>query len=64
MLQNLGFGELLLILLVALVFFGPNKLPELGKGLGTAIREFKAATREVQEQLTDAMKDKREDEGH
>ena len=35
--------HLLLILGIALIFFGPSKLPELGKGLGTSIRDFKKA---------------------
>jgi sec-independent protein translocase protein TatA len=43
---NLGFKEILLIAIVALIFFGPSKLPELGKALGLGIREFKKATRE------------------
>lgn len=40
--ETLGAPELLIILLLALLFFGANKLPEIGKGLGTAIRSFKA----------------------
>ena len=38
---GLGIPELILVLLIALVFFGPAKLPALGKGLGEAIRGFK-----------------------
>ncbi len=49
---NLGFGELILILIVALVIFGPKKLPELGKALGAGIREFKKATQDMQNSLT------------
>ncbi|GGE26592.1 hypothetical protein GCM10011571_30990 [Marinithermofilum abyssi] len=41
MIQNLGFSELLLILLVGLLLFGPKKLPELGRSLGNALRNFK-----------------------
>ncbi len=41
-----GFQELILILLVLLIFFGAKKLPELAKGLGQSIKEFKKATRE------------------
>lgn len=40
---KLGVPELLIILGIALVFFGPRKLGELGKGLGDAIRNFKGA---------------------
>lgn len=41
---GLGFQELLIILVIALVIFGGKKLPELGSGLGKAIREFKRGT--------------------
>ncbi len=39
--MNLGFGELLVILIIVLVLFGAGRLPQLGKGLGEAIRGFK-----------------------
>ncbi len=41
----MGFGELLLILVVVLLFFGAGKLPALGEGLGKAIRGFKDSVR-------------------
>lgn len=44
---NLGFPELLIIVLLVLVFFGSKKIPELAQGLGKGIREFRKATREV-----------------
>ena len=47
MFEGLSFGHLLVILVIALVIFGPAKLPELGKALGQGIREFKSATREL-----------------
>jgi TatA/E family protein of Tat protein translocase len=50
---NLGFGEMLLIGVALLIFFGPSKLPELGKALGKGIQEFKKASKE----LTDAVKE-------
>lgn len=50
---RIGSGELLLILLVALVLFGPKKIPELAKGLGKGIREFKNATKEAEKALED-----------
>lgn len=43
---GLGFQELLVVLVLALLFFGGNKLPEVGSALGKAIREFKRATSE------------------
>lgn len=42
-----------IILLIALVIFGPSKLPELGKALGKGIREFKSASKELQKSLTE-----------
>jgi sec-independent protein translocase protein TatA len=50
---NLGFTEILLIGVALLIFFGPSRLPELGKSLGKGIHEFKRATRE----LTDSVKE-------
>ncbi|MBP1628345.1 MAG: preprotein translocase subunit TatA [Holophagaceae bacterium] len=44
---NLGITEVLLIGAVLLLFFGPSKLPELGKSLGKGIQEFKKAGREM-----------------
>ena len=41
--MGLGFGEIMLILFFALLVFGPNKLPELGKAAGHTLREFKNA---------------------
>lgn len=48
---NLGLTEMLLIGILLLIFFGPQKLPELGKSLGKGIQEFKRASREI----TDAV---------
>jgi TatA/E family protein of Tat protein translocase len=44
---NLGPGELILILLLALIILGPGKLPEVGSALGRAIREFRQAASDV-----------------
>lgn len=41
MLGNIGFTEILVILVIALIFFGPKKLPEMGKAIGSAVTEFK-----------------------
>ena len=43
---GLGMPELILILIIALVIFGPSKLPEMGASVGKAIREFRSATKE------------------
>ena len=43
---GLGMPELILILAIALVIFGPSKLPEMGASVGKAIREFRSATKE------------------
>jgi sec-independent protein translocase protein TatA len=48
---NLGMPELILILVIALVVFGPAKLPEIGKAVGKSIREFKSATTDVKEEV-------------
>ena len=49
---GVGFSELLIILLVCLLLFGANRLPQIGKSLGEGIREFKKAVRETQEDST------------
>jgi sec-independent protein translocase protein TatA len=46
MLGGLGFPELIVVLVIALVFFGPSKLPSLGQSLGEAIRNFKKSVAE------------------
>jgi len=44
---NIGIPSLLLIFVIALFIFGPNKLPEIGKAVGQTIREFKKAANEL-----------------
>ncbi len=46
---GLGLPELIVILIFALIFFGPGKLPQVGKALGSSIREFKKATQGITE---------------
>ena len=53
----IGGWELILILSVVLILFGAKKLPELAKGLGTGIKEFKKATRDVNDELQKAIED-------
>ncbi|HEX4264440.1 MAG TPA: twin-arginine translocase TatA/TatE family subunit [Verrucomicrobiae bacterium] len=52
---NLGGGEIILILALVLILFGAKKLPELAKGLGTGIKEFKKATREVTDEVQNSV---------
>lgn len=47
MLSNIGVPGLILILVIALIIFGPSKLPEIGKAFGRTLKEFKDATREL-----------------
>jgi len=54
---NIGLPELLIIVAIALIVFGPNKLPELAKAFGKAMREFKKATDEVKESFEAETKD-------
>ena len=51
MLGPIGMPELLIILLVILLLFGAKRLPELAKGLGKGIREFKDATKHVENEI-------------
>lgn len=48
-LGNIGFPSLILILVVALIIFGPSKLPEIGKAAGRTLKEFKSATKGMME---------------
>ncbi|MGB3780016.1 MAG: twin-arginine translocase TatA/TatE family subunit [Tunicatimonas sp.] len=50
-LGGLGGWEIMIIMLVVLVFFGANKIPEIAKGLGRGIREFKDATKEIKDEI-------------
>ncbi|GAB4398360.1 MAG: twin-arginine translocase TatA/TatE family subunit [Microscillaceae bacterium] len=57
---NLGGPEIFLIFLALLLLFGAKKIPELARGLGRGIREFKDATREVKDQIEDGIRDEDE----
>jgi len=48
---GLGGWEIMVILLVVLVFFGANKIPEIARGMGKGIREFKDATKEIKSEV-------------
>ena len=53
---NLGATEIILIVAVILIFFGAKKIPELAQGLGKGLREFRKATREVEEDISSEVK--------
>jgi len=56
--MNLGGWEVFMILAVLLLLFGAKKIPELARGLGKGIREFKDATGNIQSQLEDSINEK------
>lgn len=56
MLPNLGIPELVIILVIALIVFGPRKLPELGRSLGKSIGEFRKASNELKQTLDDEIR--------
>lgn len=55
---GLGTPEIILIALVILVLFGSRKIPEMMQGLGKGIREFKKASRDIEEDITKPTEDK------
>jgi sec-independent protein translocase protein TatA len=52
MFEGLGLQEILLITVAFLIFFGPKKIPEMAKGLGKGIREFRNAMKDVHQEIT------------
>ena len=54
---GLGIPELLIIFVIALIVFGPKKLPDLGRSIGRAMAEFKKASEEFQESVREEMKE-------
>ncbi|MEC1718924.1 twin-arginine translocase TatA/TatE family subunit [Schinkia azotoformans] len=61
MLSNIGIPGLILILIIALVVFGPKKLPEIGRAFGQTLGEFKKSTRELTSDIMEEVKDKPEE---
>jgi sec-independent protein translocase protein TatA len=53
MIPRLGTGELVVILIIVVLIFGVNKIPQLGKGLGEGIRNFKSSLKAAQEDPSD-----------
>ena len=60
---GIGFQEMLIILVVVLIFFGPKRLPDLAKSLGKGIAEFKKASEEVRKGIEEAVKEEPPAEG-
>jgi sec-independent protein translocase protein TatA len=58
---SIGMPELLIILLVILLLFGAKRLPELARGLGKGIREFKNATKHVENEFKELEEEEKED---
>ena len=55
MFENIGFGELLIIIVVLIVFFGPKRIPDIAQSIGKGIREFKRAMKDVQDEVTKSV---------
>lgn len=56
MFGSMGMSELVIILVIALIIFGPRKLPELGRSLGKSIGEFKRASNELRSTIEDEIR--------
>ena len=59
--MSLGPWEIALIILFIIILFGGKKLPELARGLGLGLKEFKKATREIKDEVQNASKDLNDD---
>ena len=58
MLQNIGVPGLVLILVIALIIFGPSKLPEIGRAFGSTLKGFKKSTRDLVSDDAEKKKEK------
>lgn len=56
MFGSIGMPELIIILVIALIIFGPRKLPELGRSIGRSLAEFKRASNELRQTLDDEIR--------
>ncbi|HVD97954.1 MAG TPA: twin-arginine translocase TatA/TatE family subunit [Cytophagaceae bacterium] len=54
---GMGWQEIMLLILVILLFFGAKRIPELARGLGRGIREFKDASKEIKSELSKGMEE-------
>jgi TatA/E family protein of Tat protein translocase len=62
MFGSIGIQELILIFIIALLLFGPKKIPEIGKAIGKAIKEFKRASNEIKETIEKEVEEEEEKE--
>ncbi|MCK4537519.1 MAG: twin-arginine translocase TatA/TatE family subunit [Candidatus Krumholzibacteria bacterium] len=62
MIGPLGWSELLIILVIVLIFFGPKRLPEVAEAIGKSLRKFKKASRDVKDEIESGSKDITEDD--
>ncbi|MFJ5770942.1 twin-arginine translocase TatA/TatE family subunit [Psychrobacillus sp. NPDC093180] len=53
---NIGVPGLIILLALALIIFGPSKLPQLGRAVGQTLKEFKTSTKEIMDDVTDEFK--------
>ena len=56
---GLGMSELIVVLLIIIVLFGAKKIPELARGLGRGIREFKDASKEIKSEIEEGIKEEK-----
>lgn len=61
MLSNIGVPGLILILLLALIIFGPKKLPEIGRAFGQTLREFKNSTKDLSNEVMSDLDDSKKE---
>lgn len=61
MLSNIGVPGLILILVLALIIFGPKKLPEIGRAFGQTLREFKKSTRELTSDVMEEFEEEKKE---
>lgn len=59
--SNIGFTEFLLIVVVALLLFGPQKLPEIGRALGKTMQEFKKGMQDITEDIKESDREQTND---